>query len=360
MIHNDIQNQLQLLIKTSAPPLVEVSQAMLGAEEWVSGQKLTATVLAALPNGRFQTQVGDNVLDMNLPKNTQPGDSIELIFVSNQPRPTFILSRDLAAMPRPDASSANANAPVTLSDTARFLGALLEKASAGQGEGVASPLAKAAPLLAGAPADTQQLSAALKTALSQSGLFYESHQVQWANGERPLTDLLQEPQGRLSTPGQGAASQAQPPGLASLAQQDVPQSKIADTAQATSVQHVVHPDTLPLVQQQLHALDARQLVWQGQVWQGQSMEWTVEERAAREGDSETPPAWQTSLRLSLPQLGDVAANLAFSPQGLRINFKVGETATGQVLQDARGDLLQALEAAGLNVAGMTVAQNEKA
>ena len=43
-----------------------------------------------------------------------------------------------------------------------------------------------------------QLAASLSKALSTSGVFYESHQSQWVLGERPVGDLLNEPQGKLS------------------------------------------------------------------------------------------------------------------------------------------------------------------
>lgn len=196
MIHNDVLNQLQLLIKTSAPPLIEVAQTPLEEPLWVPGQRLTAMVLANLPNGRFQVQVGDMALDMNLPRNSQPGDQVELTFVSNQPRLTFALTRDLPA-------AAGSNLPVdakpqvTLSDSVRYLGALLQKIS-DQAETQAAPLNKTAPLLPAAPSDIKEFATSLRNTLSQSGLFYESHQAQWVAGERRLTDLLQEPQGKLS------------------------------------------------------------------------------------------------------------------------------------------------------------------
>jgi len=197
MIHNDVLNQLQLLIKTSAPPLIEVAQSPLEEAQWVPGQRLTATVLASMPNGRFQVLVGDMALDMNLPRNTQPGEQVELTFISSQPRLTFALTRDLLAAAGSNLP-ADAKPRVTLSDSVRYLGALLQKIS-DQAESQAAPVSKAAPLLSTAPTDIKEFAASLRNTLSQSGLFYESHQAQWVAGERKLADLLQEPQGRLST-----------------------------------------------------------------------------------------------------------------------------------------------------------------
>ncbi len=353
MIHNDVLNQLQLLIKTSAPPLIEVAQTPLEEALWVPGQRLTAVVLASLPNGRFQVQVGDAALDMNLPRNTQPGDQVELTFVSNQPRLTFALTRDLSAAAGNNLA-ADVKPQVTLSDSVRYLGALLQKIS-GHAETQAAPLNKTAPLLSAAPSDIKEFAVSLRNALSHSGLFYESHQAQWVAGERRLTDLLREPQGKLSA--------LNPAAGAEIAQKNAPVSMQSDGLLAHSASRMpVHAEAVSLVQQQLQTLDSRQLVWQGQVWQGQPMEWRVEERSAREsggGDSETPH-WQTSLRLQLPRLGDVQATLAFTPQGLRIDLKAADAGTEEAMRGAQDKLRSSMEASGLNVLAMSVERHEKA
>ncbi|HDR8970647.1 flagellar hook-length control protein FliK [Burkholderia vietnamiensis] len=57
---------------------------------------------------------------------------------------------------------------------------------------------------------TAALRAALAQAVSESGLFYESHLAQWLAGQRPLPALMREPQARLATvPVQTAADAAQ-------------------------------------------------------------------------------------------------------------------------------------------------------
>lgn len=352
MIRNDLLNQLQRLIKTSAPPLVHVEQAPLVETQWASGQRLTAVVLASLPNGHFQVRVGDIALDMNLPGNTQPGDAIELTFVSNHPRLTFALTRDLPAAAGGNLP-ADAKPQVTLSDSVRYLGALLQKIS-DQTDLPAAPLNKAAPLLSAAPSHISEFATVLRNALSQSGMFYESHQAQWVAGERPLTDLLQEPQGKLSTP--------HPAANAEFARTDAPASKLADGPIAqSSTSMPVHSEALALVQQQLQTLDSRQLVWQGQVWQGQPMEWRVEERGTRDGATEVveAPDWRTRLRLQLPRLGDVQATLVFAPQGLRIELTVANADTAEAMRGAQTKLRSAMTASGLNVLGLSVERHEK-
>ncbi|PHP88924.1 flagellar hook-length control protein FliK [Burkholderia sp. AU18528] len=52
---------------------------------------------------------------------------------------------------------------------------------------------------AAAPPPVAALRAALAQAVSESGLFYESHLAQWLAGQRPLAALMREPQARLAT-----------------------------------------------------------------------------------------------------------------------------------------------------------------
>ena len=64
----------------------------------------------------------------------------------------------------------------------------------------ASPAADVAAARAAAAAPpVAALRAALAQAVSESGLFYESHLAQWLAGQRPLAALLREPQARLAT-----------------------------------------------------------------------------------------------------------------------------------------------------------------
>ncbi len=385
MIHSDVLSQLQLLIKTSAPPLLEVSQQQLALPQLTPGQKVPAHVLANLPNGRFQVLIADKALDMNLPRNTQPGDTLELVFVTAKPRLTFILASELANVATTAHSATNAKPQVSLSETARFLGGLLEKAAQPEAaQAKAAGIAHSAPLLSGAPGKTLDFAQNLRGALTQSGLFYESHQAQWVAGQRPMADLLHEPQGRLSP---AAANPAQPEqgkpeqgrmhlgremaGSSNTPSPVIQSAKAAEPQQAVSllqnqqdvlsgkplaVAQPAHPETLPIVRQQLEALDSRQVVWQGQVWPGQAMDWRIEERAAREqgGGSIEQPEWQTSLHLVLPELGEITAKLILHPLGVRIQLGVAESATEKLMIEERQVLQQGIEASGLQLAEIKI------
>jgi hypothetical protein len=339
MIHNDIQNQLALLIKAAAPPLIEIADSPVETPQWIPGQRLPAHIIASLPNGRFQVEVGNQMLDMNLPRNSEPGQTIELTFISSQPRLTFALTQQLAHALPPNGS-------VSLSEAAKFLGALMQRGSSPSAS--AATLQGAAPILQGAPANIADFAAALQAAFSKSGLFYEAHQAQWVAGERTLAHLLQEPQAQLpplaQSAGKAATAPVPPPSGPSL------DRARAEGATTEKMSVPVHPQAQPLVQRQLESLDHGQVMWQGQVWPGQEMRWEIrEDDAHRGGSGSTPAVWMTRLRLDLPQLGSVTAQLAVNSANVRIDLVVERDATADRLRDALGDLARSMEASGLKM-----------
>lgn len=384
MIHNDIQNQLQLLIKGTAQPLLEVARSPVETPEWTVGQRLPAVVLASLPNGRFQVQIENQVLDMNLPRNTQPGETLELTYIGNTPRLTFALTSEQPA-------ALVQYAPVSLSEAAKLVDGLVQKTAQEPAQAAtlnksqpesaqASALSKSQPVLSTPPGEGKPLAEALRNTLSQGGLFYESHQAQWVTGERPLTILMQEPQAQL-TPlamqpqAQSApltAAQQQAVAVPPATQNDVARNpdavalRVSDVGLQQSTGRIadassspVHPQALPLIQQQLGVLDSRQIVWQGQVWPGQEMRWEIEEDGnSHHGEQDAPVAWKTRLSLQLPRMGGVTANIALAGDGVRIDFSVDQTDSAALLKREQTRLAQSLAAAGLSLTGVTVNQNE--
>ncbi|BDD92117.1 flagellar hook-length control protein FliK [Pandoraea sp. NE5] len=98
------------------------------------------------------------------------------------------------APPQAGARLASPVQQATLSAAARTIDTILRLAPDSPGPVQAStPVWPAAPGT-GAPALAPLLAAALKEALSASGLFYESHLSQWASGSRSFEQLQAEPQ----------------------------------------------------------------------------------------------------------------------------------------------------------------------
>lgn len=196
MIHNDALKQLDLLVKRAAPPLLEVARDASREEPVLApGERVQAHVLASLPNGRFHVLIKDQVLDMNLPPNTQPGEALDLAVIKTEPRLTFAVAADIQR------AIERSPADVRLSDASKYLGNLLARTPA---DSSSSRLAvQAAPLLATASdlGDTALLAGKLQNSLSGSGVFFESHQAEWVSGQRTLQQLLGEPQARFGQTG---------------------------------------------------------------------------------------------------------------------------------------------------------------
>jgi hypothetical protein len=354
MLPTDVLNTLRALSLNERPlitPLPDKETSGKGAFEL--GQKVQGTILAQVNAGVFKVRVLEQMMHMQLPENLKSGDVVELQVLSLQPRLTFSLS-----------SSGNPlSGPEQLSSTSLLLSALSQK-----------PLEKARvsaiqsqPLMAETKAapDTKFLAGKLHESLSQSGLFYESHQAQWIAGARSTAQLLQEPQNQLplgQIP-QGQLSQNQLPatspdkvtevslntGNATVARQDNPIPNIPGQLQ-------------PLVQQQLNALETRQVFWQGHVWPNQRMDWEIHEETPRHSAAsyeDSGKQWATQIRLELPNLGEVAAMLRFNSNGLSITLDAAGDKTRALFGSASSQLTAALAERGITVSSTLVAPHGK-
>ncbi|MEB0010214.1 flagellar hook-length control protein FliK [Glaciimonas sp. Gout2] len=97
----------------------------------------------------------------------------------------------------------SAETPPTLSATARAISAILGGPQNGPGSAVfikgEAPLLPAMPIDGRASLPLHLLASVLARVVSHSGLFYESHLLQYSSGRRSLAQMAQEPQARLGT-----------------------------------------------------------------------------------------------------------------------------------------------------------------
>lgn len=322
--------RLRTYANTLVQPVSRVTPAAL--RELLLGEQVRAQVEAALPDGTFRVAVKNQSLLLRLPFHAQSGDVLHLNVVARDPQLRFSVA--------PPAESPALTA--RLSATARFITALL-------GETARLPLATIAhagtPLLDTPPGDHHQITAELRHALTTSGLFYESHQAQWAAGDRPLTLLLQEPQARL------------PP-----AQVDARTVSGDDVApHLPDISHLpdlpVHPDTLNIVRHQLDTFDTRQVVWNGLIWHGQPIEWEVAEQGSANPDTPEEQPWRTRLRLTLPRLGAIDATLRIGARGVTIMLDAASGDAAATLAEHQGELKHALRGAGVTPLSITIGRN---
>ncbi len=329
------------------------------------GQRFTARIQEALPDNTYKALVAGKQLTLQLPEGAGAGDQLELVVIDRSPR--VVIARQV------DTAGSGEAAPypfARFSPAARLIGQLLPA------EGEAPPpaqLNRGQPLVAQPPqsqAAVAELASRLTQSVTQSGLFYEAHQAQWIAGKRSLEILLQEPQGRKSSPAafQHAAAEvaaraistADRPMTAEAVMQALQASSeklgaggaAQGTAQAQSTQNLAQqvPDDLrPLVQQQLDAAGTQRMIWQGEIWPQQTMEWEIERESEREADGSTEEEarWRTSLSLTTPRLGRVDANLQLSSRGVAITLATPHGASAADLRATAPLLAAALEAAGV-------------
>lgn len=328
------------------PPLSR-GQAIDGHVE----QRVRDAYIVAVRERRFE---------IKLPAEARPGDTLRLVFVSESPRPTFALLGIEAA------SSAQGS---EISETGKLL-AMLRSLAPGDAAALgkaAAPVADAAvPVFPARIAQAEQAAALLRHALTMSGLFYESHQAQWVRGTRSTAQLKLEPQGRIApTPASPAHAPIELQACA-IAESSLPDrgpdpAEVEAPAPAPSERSPVHPDTFPIVRQQLSALESGQLVWRGFIWPGQAMEWTLEEEPEREHADDRAPeqhgvasSWRTGIRITLPKLGAIVATLVMDADGAQLELLADSDQHASQLREHTPDLAADFAARGIGLHALEV------
>ena len=345
------------------------TQLLAGLEP---GQRLRATVQNSLANGEFMVALdarnavntgSGQTLHMKLPAGFSSGDVLNLIFVSREPQPTFTLTTEASP----------AGVFSRLSETGRLIDSLLRHPIFPSGSATSSSATSFHfPLLATPPADGADLARSLESALGRSGLFYESHLAQWVAGTRSLAELLLEPQARLSGQPIRFFADAKSNAAIALHNNSADDTVTADATFASEeAPDPVHPSAVALVRQQLEAFEMRHFSWQGVAWPGQTIAWEALEEAPQEPEEREEPdqpaaAWQTRLRLTLPNLGLITASLRLNTCGtgemssVDVRLTAAESMTATALRAGVAPLANDLEAVGIKLLNMGVDLDEEA
>ncbi len=449
MIPSDLAARLRMLSEASffdsEPPLqglTRVREIQARLSELLPGQRFEATLQRSLPDGTFQAVVAGRTYTLALNHPAKAGDTLELIVTKANGQTIFAQAANAQA-------AGGANAPA-LSSTGRLISFLLT----GQPTPQPAALAGGRPLMdAPAIGSGAQFAPILRQALTQSGLFYESHQAKWLSGKTDVNSLKLEPQGQqqsagttrsagagapagaattaanqmasllggqpgaavreglllqlsritgvtggqgneaegadeaaapgsrqtTSSPASANTTPAQPSGAraaatpASTAAQGAPARAAEEAAGQRSPEHAVQQQTtaaraaaiperlIPIVHQQLDALGTHTYVWHGQAWPGQTLEWEIEDPGGNEHDgAEGGDEWNTTLRLTMPQLGGVEARLHLTPAGVALRLLADDPDTVAALEAASAQLDSALSAHDLPLTGFVAERRDAA
>lgn len=430
MIPSDLAARLRMLTEASffdsEPPIqgtAKVREIQARLPQLLPGQQFTATLQRPLPDGTFQALVGGKSYTLALNHSAKAGDTLELIVTRNSPNAVF------AQLANPAAASAAEVSRPNLSAAGRLISFVLT----GQPAPQAVSLAEGKPLLNAPPAGNapaQPLAPVLRQALTQSGLFYEAHQLKWLSGKFETANLLREPQGQLSAnlTATGSSAPASQPNLAGLpanaagargisgtlaglllglglapAEGEVDAdgnplqartaaeaggnpalsrntassmaertafgmgARVDDTALENQQKAALNrglsiPDRLmPVVHQQLDAMATQNYMLIGQAWPGQTFQWEIEDPWREDGGEaaeDTPQEWNSTLSITLPNLGGVEARLQLTAQGVSIRLLADEAQTVTALDDAREQLRSALETANVPLTGFVAERRD--
>lgn len=346
------------------------------------GKAMQGNVLARLTDGSFIVRVAGQAARMMLPAGAQVGADVPLTLVAINPRPTFQVgnSRDPAASAtltyadatteletKADTGAAtaaqtgaratslgatllgkamltpasllpgfDASAPAPeLSKAGRAITSILTQAESAPG--APTSITGKAPLGVPPAMDTTQLAQNLHDSVGNSGLFYESHVAEWAEGKRPLATLMNEPQMQRALQGEMTR---------------VMQGTDLASAQFINLQLLTH--------------EQGRVVWQGEAWPGQQMEWQIN----KDGQSGQPnddrqagsdeQAWRSGVRFRFPLLGDVSASVVLVGGRVHIQMQAGSADSAAVLRSNSGALERSLEAAGAPLSSLTISAPEAA
>ena len=344
-------------IARSVSPVLAVTAAALDPKQSPSNGAVRAQVAARLADGTFRVLIDGKALKLALPDDVKAGDILQLRVVGR--------GNDSASSGTADASSVGRGF-----STAGQLVAELAK------QPTTAPPRQSQPVVAEPPDSPESLAAPLARAVERSGLFYESHQARWVNGEFPLERLLEEPQAQAGKPQSVSVptqiTDSDPDIAPSSSQQAPPRSDErvgAENLKANSVQdprdiekkpvdrgnELLARETVPFVRQQLDTLETRHLTWLGEIWPGQPMRWQIgEEPEEEDRPTSAEHEWDSRFALDLPALGNVGAELALAGNRLRIRLSAQDESTVALMRDHSSELTRALEAAGIDALSLEV------
>jgi hypothetical protein len=224
---------------------------------------------------------------------------------------------------RPVMQVGNVQDQTQLSSAAHLIADLLQAAD----ELVQQKPFQAAGVLTTSPKDVAKFALTLKSSISQSGLFYESHITQVMIGERSPQEVLQDPKNK----------------------------QLENNSQ--------------LITQQLAMLDDQKMLWTGQVWPSQSMDWAIhfapppelrvdpwenEDASQKNEPLERAQYVVSEMKLTLPKLGKLATyiSLVDGEVGIRIKAEIPETQA--LLDHAKPRLFEAMISSGQRLSALEV------
>lgn len=422
MIPGDLASRLRIILEASVQPAAQPHEIPAGLPRFETGQRFAALIQTPLPDGSFQALVAGKTLTLALPGSAKSGDVLELVVTAQRGSTVYARQADVAAImpqatdsqPRPVLSQtgqliselltgrsgqaeplplSRAGTVLTTSpqNTTQTAQVLKEAVSSSglfyeshlrewvdgkmplavirqepQAQQVPLP-APAAPVSAGTAASTQILfnmtgiAGPQEMAETQMTLQPSNHNTmgtQVPSSQQtgnPPKESASHVSSALAMPGDANFMASRP--AAAGTSPDTPEaSKVATRSMAEQL--------MPVVQQQLETLATHQMSWQGQIWPGVHMQWDIIDPEQQHGrsadDEETAQFWRSALRITLPNLGDVQAQLVLSTKGLTVHIDTDNPQAAENMRVAGPQLHDSMESAGVSLIKLQVSSHADA
>lgn len=310
------ENSIPSAHKIEAFPLPAITKGAVNKSEldlFVIGVKYHAIIESKLTNGWASVLVAGQPLQMLLPASfTYKKDAeIELTLISKGPVLKFLLQNPLTLVNLDHKQNI-----VSISQGGQLLSGLLKETTSGT---IPPQQITSTPMIQMLPSTIAESASRLQQALTETGLFYESHLAEWLAGKRSFDQLHREPQ-----------------------------SKLSDTDKNHGSYH--------FVQQQLMVLETGAIAWKGEVWPGQKVEWAVIEQEKKEKQEieKNSSSWISRINITLPHLGQIMITLHINKLGTNIHIATEQDITNDLLVNNQSGLVKAIEAGGIRLQSLIV------
>lgn len=309
------------------------------------GQSVLAVVVAKLSDNVAILKIAGGLYRADIDLSLRQGDTMQLTYRGSIPRPTFSLEKPLPTDP-----------PAIISKAAAIASESAKSAPANPTPLATRPLQ---PLLNAPIGNTTALASALKNALANSGIFYESHLAQWFLGERNISELKKEPQCRLTKRDRGEKFPLGKDDITPTNEQfvDVVSERDHEARDKGGLLETIlsHRDSeiSALVREQIQTATTGIFRWQGEAWPGQEMAWEVEQKEQNSAQTGESP-WKTTIQLHTPHLGNIEATIVMSGKNVTCLLRVSESETFKLVRQEQGELENRMVGAGLKLTDMVV------
>jgi hypothetical protein len=294
---------------------VALTQASNHGTRFIAGTLYLGEVIAQLDEHMVAVRLGGDIFSMKLGEDMTPGQMLTFKYLSADPRPSFLLLKQASVGSRVDQQVDISTASALINQYQHEFDLHLTLNHATEVEVMHS-------YLVDAPNNPLDIARELKNAISLSGLFYEAHLADFAEGKRSVDLIFQEPQNQT--------------------QFDVSQG----------------------VAKQLDVLEHQALRWSGLIWPGQAMDWTIAADEASGEDSQWISTHSQGLakdvgitstvELDFPSLHKVVARFNVRNSILRIKIEAADPDVEALLKGELRVLNDALKNSGQYLESLSV------